>query len=1330
MRDTDSSEGKNPFPEADGKSLSSSAEKEDNMSSQQQEKEPCEPSPKGKKEKGSQKKNQVNATQDILEAKLSQLPPDEAETLRSQTKFRTPSANILTLYKFATPMEIFWVILGIFFAIIHGVALPMFSLVVGAITTNFNDFVGKGDQSTSDFQHNVNHNALYFVYIGVAILVSSILESYLLVQTGEIQAGRYRQNYLKSIIRQNIAYFDTVGSGQVATRITNDTASIQEAISEKLGNIIQGIATFITAIVIGFTQQWKLSCILLCVVFWNFADMMLGSRIMIKFVMLSESIYARGSSVAEEALSAIRSTVAFGAQDRLTERFDRVLQAARRPGEKSTYCTSIMLGALWACVFFTYALAFWEGSRMIAKGESDVGKILCVIMTMLIGSFQLGNVAPNLRFLAQGIAATKSLNEAIDRVPVIDSEDDTGKILENVRGEIVLKNVHFRYPSRPDVLVLPDFSLEIPAGHTCALVGTSGSGKSTIVGILERFYLPLSGSITLDGENISDLNLKWLRRQIGYVQQEPTLFSDTIYENIAYGLIGSEYEFSPEEVKRQLVVEACKEANAYDFIQKLTDGLDTNVGDRGFLMSGGQKQRIAIARAIVSNPKILLLDEATSALDTKSEGIVQEALDRASAERTTIVIAHRLSTNKDADKIVVMDKGQIIEQGSHHELLKKQGTYAQLVGAQQIAKLSKGDAEISTSHNGLVIQEDKIKTEENAPEKDGKKLTSIASESIPGMDLPENVSTTRYIKLLWSLNKNEQWMICVGSCFMIGMGYCYSALGQVTGHVMSSIMVPESQYSQMRHDVNVLTAWYFFIGCMAAICTMTGLTLISLASQRLVRQVRINLFAHMLHLDLAFFDDSSNSPGALTAILAKEARAIEGLGGATMGQIMQSLTVLIGGIATGIPYSWRVGLVALSNVPLLLLCGFLRVKVMESLGKRSRHLYEGSGSMASQFTGAVRTVQSLSREDDVIKKYSGAIVDQIHRSRWAVFQSAVLYGISQGLTPWVIALIFWWGSTCLRKGQVEVLGYFVVFMCIIMGSQAAGQIFSYAPDMSKAKNAAANVYRIVEAKPHINSWDTSGIIPKPEDVVGDITFRNVHFRYPLRPQIPVLTGMNLQVHKGQYIALVGASGSGKSTAIGLIERFYDVQEGEVLFDGKNVKDYNLQAMRSSIAMVQQEPMLYSGTLRENITIGYPGDESEVTDEMIHSVARMANIHDFIMSLPDGYDTESGARGSLLSGGQKQRIAIARALIRNPKVLLLDEATSALDSDSEKVVQAALDAAARGRTTIAVAHRLSTIQKADIIYVFEGGVVVEQGDHNELLKINGRYAELVKLQSLN
>jgi len=279
--------------------------------------------------------------------------------------------------------------------------------------------------------------------------------------------------------------------------------------------------------------------------------------------------------------------------------------------------------------------------------------------------------------------------------------------------------------------------------------------------------------------------------------------------------------------------------------------------------------------------------------------------------------------------------------------------------------------------------------------------------------------------------------------------------------------------------------------------------------------------------------------------------------------------------------------------------------------------------------------------------------------------------------------------------------------------------------MGKAKQAAQELKILFDRKPTIESWSTDGA--RLESCEGTIEFRDVHFRYPTRPEQPVLRGLNLSVKPGQYIALVGASGCGKSTTIALLERFYDPLVGGIYVDGKEISSLNINDYRSYIALVSQEPTLYQGTIRENVLLG--ADREDVPDSEIEFACREANIYDFIMSLPDGFGTVVGSKGSMLSGGQKQRIAIARALLRDPKILLLDEATSALDSESEHVVQAALDKAAKGRTTIAVAHRLSTIQKADIIYVFDQGVIVEHGTHVELMQKGGRYSELVNLQSL-
>ncbi|KAF5095788.1 hypothetical protein D0Z00_003015 [Geotrichum galactomycetum] len=573
------------------------------------------------------------------------------------------------------------------------------------LTQVFTNFFVYGTDP-DEFQHTVNHNTLYFVYLGIGIFAASSLQTFLHVDRGEVIASRIRQHYLQSILRQNIAYFDRVGAGEVTSRITSDVTQIQDGISEKVGLILSGVSTFIAAFIIGFIKCWQMTLVMSSVVVAICLGMGFASALIVKYTTLNLSAYGEASSIAEDVLSSMRNTVAFGSQNRLAKKFEEKLKVCRTAGIARGRVLALMVAWLWTVIYLSYGLAFWQGSRFIVDGVQDVGSLVTVVMAIIIGAFSLGGITPCFQAIGSALGAAHKVYEAIERVPYIDAFlEDQGEKPATFEGHISFKDVKFTYPSRPNVPILNGFSLQVEPGQTIALVGASGSGKSTIIGLLERFYAPIGGDITIDGRPIESLNIKWLRRQMALVSQEPTLFSCSIYENISYGLIGTEYEHADDAVKKDLIINACKEANAWEFIQNLTEGLETEVGERGFLLSGGQKQRIAIARAIVSQPKLLLLDEATSALDTKSEGIVQEALDRALKSRTTIVIAHRLSTIRDADKIIVMSKGSIVEAGTHSELLDHEGVYHQLVQAQNIRAATEHSAEEQIDSDNEVYDE-------------------------------------------------------------------------------------------------------------------------------------------------------------------------------------------------------------------------------------------------------------------------------------------------------------------------------------------------------------------------------------------------------------------------------------------------------------------------------------------------------------------------------------------------------------------------------------------------------------------------------------------------
>ncbi|EME81617.1 ABC transporter, ABC-B family, MDR type [Pseudocercospora fijiensis CIRAD86] len=1275
---------------------------------------------------------------------FAHLPEHEAAILKRQLVIPPVKVTYFQLFRYATPWDVAIMFLSGICAIVAGAALPLMTVIFGNLAGTFQGFF-LGTVTRQDFSDEIGRLTLYFVYLAIGEFVTTYVQTVGFIYTGEHISGKIRQQYLASILRQNIGYFDKLGAGEITTRITADTNLVQDGISEKIGLTLAALSTFVAAYIIGYIKYWKLTLILTSTIVAIFITMGGLGQFIVKWNKAALSSYAEGGTVVEEVISSIRNAIAFGTQDKLALEYDKHLSNAEKSGFKTKAITGSMIGILMLFTYLTYSLAFWLGSRYIVSGETDLSALLTIILSIMIGAFSLGNAAPNAEAFTTAIAAAAKIYGTIDRASPLDPTSTAGDTIKQLEGVVELRNVKHIYPSRPEVVVMEDVSLTVPAGKTTALVGASGSGKSTIVGLVERFYDPVGGEVLLDGVNVQKLNLRWLRQQISLVSQEPTLFATTIAGNIRHGLIGTPHEHLSEEETRELVEAAAKKANAHDFICALPEGYETHVGERGFLLSGGQKQRIAIARAIVSDPKILLLDEATSALDTKSEGVVQAALDKAAQGRTTIVIAHRLSTIRDADNIVVMVRGRIVEQGTHNELLEKKTAYYNLVEAQRIAAENdqnrEFEAEEEDGDRSAVLDEkdgDAKTTAQWSLVEDPNDLelrrsrtrNSISSQVLAekGQRNSSHYHLWTLIKLVGSFNRTEWHLMLFGLFASIICGAGYPVQAVFFAKCINALSVTPSQYGELRSAANFWSWMYFMLAFVQLLAYLAQGVVFAWCSERLVHRARDKSFRSMLRQDIAFFDRDENSSGALTSFLSTETTHLAGMSGVTLGTILLVFTTLVVGFIISLAIGWKLALVCIATVPIVLGCGFLRFWMLTRFQARAKKAYEKSASYACEATSAIRTVASLTREDDVWQHYHGQIEAQEAESLRSVVQSSALYAASQSLMLCCIALGFWYGGTLIGKGEYNLFQFFLCFSAVIFGAQSAGTIFSFAPDMSKAKHAAAEMKTLFDRKPEIDTWSKEGEMVY--SMQGDIEFRDVHFRYPTRPEQPVLRGLDLQVRAGQYVALVGASGCGKSTTIAMLERFYNPLAGGIYVDGKEISSLNVNSYRSHLALVSQEPTLYQGTIRENILLGADKKPEDVPEEAIIQACKDANIYDFIMSLPDGFQTVVGSKGSMLSGGQKQRVAIARALLRDPKILLLDEATSALDSESEKVVQAALDKAAKGRTTIAVAHRLSTIQKADMIYVFDQGRIVENGTHSELLAKKGRYFELVNLQSLS
>jgi ATP-binding cassette subfamily B (MDR/TAP) protein 1 len=708
-----------------------------------------------------------------------------------------------------------------------------------------------------------------------------------------------------------------------------------------------------------------------------------------------------------------------------------------------------------------------------------------------------------------------------------------------------------------------------------------------------------------------------------------------------------------------------------------------------------------------------------------------------------------LATIKNADKIVVMDRGTIVEMGNHHELMQLEGgVYQKLVDIQnvkqaQIGQVSEKDqAQVQFQVEDIdsedlemrdaIIEDDngevsivKVPTTRSIASVELTRTKTVHDKTTTGED--KKLSVSYLIRRVFSINKIEWKELIFGVIGACGQGVIFPCFAIIFSGIIGAFTIqdPEEMTAQVNHNAVLFVVIAICIG-IANIFQSIGF---GSSAEKLTARLRFMSFESMLRQEVGWYDKDENSTGILTSRLSKESQDIQGLSGATLGTILQTAINLGLSCIISLVYGWKLALVVIACIPIVMFAGYINVAAISKNNAQNQSSYAKSAEMACEATNALRTVAALTKEKSVSDEYAKQLLPPLRAGYKNAYFSTIAYAAAQSINYLVNALAFWYGGKLVSIGEYDTKTLFTVFMAVVVGSSNASRVFAFSPDISKAKESAEKLFASLERKPLINSEETAPG-KRVNSIEGHISFEKVHFNYPTRPHAKVLRGLNLEIKPGQYVALVGPSGCGKSTTIGLVERFYDILSGSVKIDGVDVREYNLPSLRDNIALVGQEPNLYDMTIRENILFGSKSFDNPPTQAQIEQAAKDANIHDFIMSLPQGYETSLGGKGASLSGGQKQRIAIARALVRNPKILLLDEASSALDAESEAVVQAALDNAARGRTTISIAHRLSTIQKADTIYVFQDGVILEQGTHNELMKASGLYAEMASQQVLD
>ncbi|KAF3659585.1 ABC transporter B family member 12 [Capsicum annuum] len=1200
----------------------------------------------------------------------------------------------------------------------------------------FGDLVDSfGLNRTSNVLQEVSKVSLRLVYLAIGSGVAAMLQVACWTVTAERQAARLRVLYLKSILRQDVTFFDKeVNTGEVIGKMSGDIFIIQDAMGDKVGKLIRCISMFIGGFIIAFIKGWLLALVMLTPI----VPLVLVVGVMFIFMSRqasqSQKAYSEAANVVEQTIGSIRTVASFTGEKQAIEEYNKSLQKAYRYGVHEGLASGLGLGSAYFILFCNYALAFWYGGKMILEKGYTGGSVLSITLALLNASMSIGEASPCLAAFTAGQAAASKMFETINRNPEIDVYNNSGIILDDIRGDIEIKDVHFGYPSRPKERVLNEFSLLIPSGKSTALVGGSGSGKSTIISLIERFYDPQSGGIFIDGCNLKDFQVKWIRQKIALVSQEPTLFSTSIRENVAYGKDGA----TKEEIEAAIEI-----ANATKFINSLPEGIETNVGERGTQLSGGQKQRIAIARAILKDPRILLLDEATSALDAESESVVQEALDKIMVDRTTIIVAHRLSTVRNADNIAVIHQGTIVEEGKHFELLKDpEGAYSQLIRLQ----------EVNQTKEQLCLDDSQHLYTESRPESSNNyDTTSI--KGTPKTRLPRSSDTRlkvskklekTHVTRLANLNKPEFPILLVGAVVATVSGSALPVSGLVYSNILKSFYEPPNE---LKKDTQFWSLMIVVIATTLLISSPLETFFFTVSGCKLVQRIRSMCFQKAIHMEIGWFDEPENSVGGIATKLSADAAIVRVLVGDTLAKITKDLAAAIVGTVIAFRASWFLSLIIIAMLPFMMANMYVQNKLAKGFGTEAKK-YEKASRVVNDAVSNIRTVASFCVEEKVVELYKKESNGPIMAGTGQGMISGISYGITSSFILLVYAASAYAGARLVQDGKISItdtfregisnlncldssfsvphpyrhddlVDRFWVFLAVFLTAVVIARS-SFINDFKKAKSASASIFYILDRESKIDLSKEDGLTL--DQSKGVIEFKEVCFAYPTRPYMQVLHGFSLTISSGQTVALVGKSGCGKSTVISLLQRYYNFDSGQIMLDGIDIQDFNLKWLRHQMGLVNQEPVLFNDTIRANIMYGK--EDGDATEGEVVAATKLANAHEFICGLQQGYDTMVGERGVQLSGGQKQRVAIARAIMKNPKILLLDEATSALDAESERIVQMALDQIMVNRTTIIVAHRLSTIKEAEILCVLKNGAIIEQGNHDTLITFGVLVREVV------